>query len=317
MPLKQRLLLLLTPLVLIPFTILGAGLLYISEVQEVFSSFDETLLKIVISVFFLVIVGIALMVIRWTAHAISTPIQKAVSYVARIARGERGISIVVEDAQGEVADLIDNLKQLQADLVKYDLELQQKTEAESMFRVASQVAHDIRSPLSALQLAANLLQNQAASSEDRKNALNLLQLSSDRLQKIADGLLAKYKGVQSEAEMFSIHELLDVLVGEIQATPLGTGVKFEKRYWSSAIHMKGDYAIIQRAIYNIIKNGIEAMRMCTDDRNMTLILRTEKHKTTLDVQITDNGMGIDPAKISSILGACRFNHIFSQAPILS
>ncbi len=110
-----------------------------------------------------------------------------------------------------------------------------------------------------------------------QDALNLLQLSGQRLEGIADGLLARHKVGELGSQVFSIHEVLDELVGELQASPLGQGVEFKKSYHIAALYVTGDKTDMARAIGNVIKNALEAMQQNAADKPRQLLVTTTCH----------------------------------------
>ncbi len=169
-------------------------------------------------------------------------------------------------------------------------------------KLSSQVAHDIRSPLSSMRAALMLLREQFGSNKNAEELLNLLQLSSNRLDNIANGLLAKYMGESSVEQLFSIHEVLDELVGELQASPLGQGTEFKKHYHTAALYVTGDRTGMARAIGNIIKNALEAMQQVATDRPKQLGVTTAfDGSQNLIIRIQDTGPGIPADKIPLIL----------------
>lgn len=169
-------------------------------------------------------------------------------------------------------------------------------------KLSTQVAHDIRSPLSSMRAALMLLRDKFGDNKDAEDMLNLLQLSSNRLDNIANGLLSNHMGEAAAEQLFSIHEVLDELVGELRASPLGQGTEFKKQYYTAALYVTGDKTGMARAIGNIIKNALEAMQQTSMDRAKQLTVATAfDGNQHLTIRITDTGRGITPDKIPLIL----------------
>ncbi len=165
--------------------------------------------------------------------------------------------------------------------------------------VACQVAHDIRSPLSALVVAASHCD---AVPEDIRV---MIQTSVTRIKEIADVLLSqahrgKVESIQHQAACVPI----DALVGEIVA---------EKR---SIWRAQGKWALtesfglscrsmfvaqhaseLRRAISNILNNAAEAMPQGGEVR---LILEQENEMIVIDIM--DEGPGVPSHLIDKILG---------------
>lgn len=180
--------------------------------------------------------------------------------------------------------------------------LVQQEKDKVLSRQALQVAHDIRSPLSSLQTASILLRSSiSASDESLRDAIDLLQLSQKRLESIANNLLQKETKQSIVSEDFSIHEILDELVGEFKSSELGRGVDFKKIYWSSAVYIMGNRTNLQRALGNVIKNALEAMQSSAGERILQVATRLND-KNAVVVGIKDTGVGIEAGKLSRVLG---------------
>ncbi len=176
--------------------------------------------------------------------------------------------------------------------------------------MAGGVAHDIRSPLSSLNAVSVLLLPHLKNGKEAAEVMNLLQLSSKRLGDIANDLLQKYKGKgDSGVATFSIHEVLDELIGELHASPLGYGVQFRKQYHSIALYLSGDRIGVARALGNIMKNALEAMQGNREGKIKELVLGTELclnsssslQSDSVCIRIADTGPGIAPDKIPHVL----------------
>ncbi|OGQ04789.1 MAG: hypothetical protein A3F82_07950 [Deltaproteobacteria bacterium RIFCSPLOWO2_12_FULL_44_12] len=193
--------------------------------------------------------------------------------------------------------------QLSTALIQYERILQEKTKMEEEFgkqraltELARQVAHDIRSPLSSLQTALEYLGDLKVNERQFSDYMNLLQLSTKRLTGIADGLLGQSgkKGVVNVS--FSVHEILDELIGEFEGQMQFKGIKFVKQYHSEAAEISGDRVRFQRVFGNIIKNGMEAMNF-----QGQIFIFTESGKDCLIVSIKDTGPGMSPDKLEKVL----------------
>jgi len=189
--------------------------------------------------------------------------------------------------------LIANLK-LQEALLEEHKAKEEKYYA--LAQLATQVAHDIRSPLSSLQASIEYLGNITISDPRAPEILNLLELSAKRLSGIADGLLKKYKDDVSQNIIFSLHKVLDELVGEFKGQEKYRQVGFIKRYHSNSIEVYGESAKLQRAFGNIIKNAMEAMHFSGQ-----IAIETMPEKESAVISIKDNGPGMNKETLDKVL----------------
>ena len=292
----ERLILLFLPLTIIPLAILAFGFLYFIGQGSSDFIWRGNLAEFVV-LFFVVMMGIVcLWMIKRAARSLSKPLQASVGYLRRLAQGERTSSFRVEDADIEVQELVEGLDKLRVELSDYELKLKQKSADEAMGKIAAQVAHDLASPLSSMQASLEYFKDLKAVNSKTSDYVNLLELSSKRLKTISRELLDHHKGRSPKQILFSLHKLLDELVGEYQTQTEFKGVEFIKMYHERAIFLYGDRAKIQRAFGNLIKNAVEAM-----DKFGTLTVCTKIVEGTAVTEIQDTGPGMTPEILKQVL----------------
>lgn len=159
---------------------------------------------------------------------------------------------------------------------------------EKLMRVASQVAHDLRSPLSSLSVIVDHLRGSPSIDTDVQN---LLHLSYKRLHSITNDLLDKQRSGHNSKTVFSIHKVLDELIGELSSS-FGSRIHFQKEY-GEAIACMGDRNRLQRAFGNLLKNAAESVQ----DTGFIAVTTAIEHGKAI-VTFTDTGCGM----ASDILG---------------
>lgn len=169
-------------------------------------------------------------------------------------------------------------------------QLKLEAEKEKLAKVTSQVAHDLRSPLTSLQA---VLRHWKETTQTDSDYLNLLELSVKRIHSIANEVLDRHGPQKPAVKVFSIHRVLDELIGEYSSSR--SGIRFQKSY-DEAISCCGNRDRIQRAFSNIIKNAVEAMR---GEGEIAIRTSTEDHLGV--IAISDQGPGIDPEKLIQVL----------------
>lgn len=167
--------------------------------------------------------------------------------------------------------------------------------------IASQVAHDIRSPLSALNLMMSQLQ---AVSEDRRT---VIRSAVQRINDIANSLLLKAKSHSDLNAEVSVHQdmrvelmasLLDGLVSEkrIQYRDrFGIEILLDSSQGYGLFSLI-DQSEMKRVLSNLINNSVEAI----PDMGQIIVSLTEEENWNT-VKVRDTGVGI-PAEILKQLG---------------
>jgi signal transduction histidine kinase/FixJ family two-component response regulator len=186
---------------------------------------------------------------------------------------------------------------------EYNLELNSKI-SESLFLLSAQVAHDIRSPLAALDSSLNDISQ--LPEEKRiiiRNAIN-------RIRDIANNLLEKYRYNSNEKFDFDnnqtknlktclISTLIDQVITEKRLqykTKPEINIDFELTNNSYGLFSNIDPVEFKRIISNLVNNSVEAMPY--DKGNIKVILSSEDEYVI--VKVKDDGRGIPPEILSRL-----------------
>ncbi len=188
--------------------------------------------------------------------------------------------------------------------VRLQEDLAKAKEGERVAKISQQIAHDIRSPLAALSVLENEL-NQVP--EDTRL---LLRSAVQRIRDISNGLLtnkSSTSGSQTDdrhySDSFQLLAALDPILSEkrIQYRQ-HTNLSIELRAGEEAygLFTKLNATEFKRIISNLVDNAVEAL---VNNRGEVTIALSRNDKDAI-LEIIDNGHGIDP-KIKSSLGKVR------------
>lgn len=158
--------------------------------------------------------------------------------------------------------------------------------------LASQVAHDIRSPLSALNLA-------VASTQLPENHQLVIKEALRRINNIANGLLDR--GRSNTSEVKSINEILHSLVTE-KKMEHGEEIQFHLRTPQEALETPIDSSTLERCLSNLINNAVEAI-----DSKGQVTVSLKKAENSAVIEISDSGRGI-PETILGKIGKRGFSY---------
>ena len=279
-----------------------------SRQQEIEGQIDELNRRVLGSaLFFAAVVGF----IGWTiARSIANPVKRLTRATSRVARGE--FRPLVSDLQADrierrvAAQSADELVVLEADFNRMAVELDaQRRQLERTHRLeawtemARQVAHEIKNPLTPVQLSAEHLLRVHA---DRGSPLTPV------LQGCVESILKQVRILRQIASEFSSYASspvarraptdLAALVNEVTA-PYRPGL--EGRIALSADlpadlpRLQLDPVLMQRAITNIIENALHAM----PDAG-TLEIGIHRDAGQVRLVIRDTGVGLEPDVLARI-----------------
>lgn len=156
--------------------------------------------------------------------------------------------------------------------------------------LATQVAHDIRSPLSALNTLVSTSADLPAEKKD------LLQTISNRIHAIGNDLLSAHKRVVQDESLTQvmIAPLVDQITSEkrLRFQEHEIRVDIPEQYRGARAHLRQEEFL--RILSNLIDNSVEA-----DASSITVGLRS--YRDRVEVIVNDNGRGI-PEEILERLG---------------
>ncbi len=193
-----------------------------------------------------------------------------------------------------VLELIEIEQQLRARQGEQQLDM---TEANRL--MLRNLAHEIKNPLGGIRGAAQLLQAELPSAEQREYTRVIID-ESDRLQSLVDRLLAPHRQPRSVVS-FNIHEVFERVRAVIGAE-FPRGLTIVRDYDASIPDFEGDREQLIQVVLNLVRNAAEALgpRIAAGDAQITLRTRIARRLTVgrqfcrlaLDLHVIDNGPGI-------------------------
>jgi signal transduction histidine kinase len=158
------------------------------------------------------------------------------------------------------------------------------------------LAHEIRNPLSNINLAVEMLKSAIREDDNQKIYLDIIMRSSVRINELINDLL-KYQQVDEvQTERLSICQLLDEVVEMAKDRIMLKNIAVRKNYATRDCKMILNKQKMKIALTNIIINAIDAM----GTENGELRLATKLINNRYAIQIEDNGCGISKGDLKYI-----------------
>ncbi|MGZ5029596.1 MAG: ATP-binding protein [Methylobacter sp.] len=168
--------------------------------------------------------------------------------------------------------------------------------------VARRLAHEIKNPLTPIQLSAERLQHKLAD--------KLASTDADMLRRSTTTIVQQVEAMKEMVDDFSEYakpskkQTVDIdlprLVQEVLALYASrSGVKFKADYDTGLLMIKGDPVSIRQVLHNLIKNALEAI----DVKGLIEInlRRVQKNNTDfIEIALYDDGPGIKDEQIEQI-----------------
>ncbi len=225
------------------------------------------------------------------AERISDPVNRLTRATQRIARGDLDARIAATSSD-ELRRLVEAFNSMAADLQRQRGELERTNRLEAWAEMARQVAHEIKNPLTPIQLNAEHLRRVHA---DRGEPL------SPVLQDCVATILAQVKLLRQIASEFSsfassptakpaevdVGALLHEIVDPYRAG-LDGRIQLDVTIPSTLPAVFVDRTLIARSITNIVENALHAM-----PSSGTLGVSAREENGRVRIRVSDTGVGMD------------------------
>lgn len=196
--------------------------------------------------------------------------------------------------QRELSTRVEELGKANEELIK--MRSQEKLAATG--RIARTIAHEIRNPLTNINLAAEQLSSELSPDDENTGFLfDMINRNSSRINMLITDLLQSTKFTDLNIKKESINELLEEALAQAQDRIKLYNVNVIKKYSDSICEVALDKDKMRIAFLNIIINAIEAMENIQD---ATLELTTKMSNDKCIVEIVDNGIGMDEEFLSKM-----------------
>jgi two-component system nitrogen regulation sensor histidine kinase GlnL len=161
------------------------------------------------------------------------------------------------------------------------------------------LAHEVKNPLGGIRGAAQLLEAELESPEQREYT-GVIISEADRLQSLVDRLFAPHRAPRTVAQ-FNPHEVCE-RVRTVILAEFPRGLTIVRDYDASMPDCRGDKEQLIQALLNIVRNAAQVLGPQIAAQTAEIVLRTRvgrhvaiarRHvKLALDLHVIDNGPGI-------------------------
>lgn len=232
-----------------------------------------------------ILVGASLVLVRRWSGQISAPIEELVRWVRGIEAGQQPPASDSNSAPAgppELATLRAALRQMAA-AMETAREREVERERLQAFRdTARRVAHEMRGPLNAAQLALGRLRSIEGDAR-QATALAVIAEENERLRRMADEFALFGRLPEGPESAIEVGELVDsVLNGAVPADCPVT------RELAPDLRVHGRYEVLRRAVENVVRNAVEA----TDARG--IVVTATRVDGAIRLAIADHGAGVPP-----------------------
>jgi two-component system nitrogen regulation sensor histidine kinase NtrY len=235
---------------------------------------------------------LAAAVARSMARRISGPISDLTRATLRVAEGD--LDARVEAAsQDELRKLVEAFNKMARDLDRQRRDLERSNRLAAWAEMARQVAHEVKNPLTPIQLSAEHLRRVWYDrSEDFAATLETCTQTILKQVRILRGMVTEFSAfarppapeLQSEDPAAMVAQAV-----EPYASALPPQVELSLELEPGVPRVRADRRLLERGIVNLVENALQAVG---DKGRIRVLLRAEGARVVIEVR--DSGPGIDP-----------------------
>ena len=219
------------------------------------------------------------------AKVIMRPVDTLQKAAAKIASGDYTVSLPTR-GQDETAELARQFEKMALAVKAREVELTEQAERKQLF--IDSLAHEMRTPLTAVMGYARYLQSVDAGGEEREKALSYIAGEAKRLKSLDETLMNLTRMTHDGAELspVDIHSLIEKAAN--QARPL-----YEEKGVSLSVQAEdgafmGDESLLLLIAGNLLQNALTASRP-----GDTVLLSGSDNR----LSVADTGIGMTPEQL--------------------
>ena len=201
--------------------------------------------------------------------------------------------------EGEEAILVNMMDITRPKEMEHLLRIQDKMT--SLERVAAGIAHEIRNPLSGINIYLNTLEKiyeRAESLDKVKQILRQVKSASNKIESVIRRVMDFSKPGAPKFVLTDINKPIEEAIELSSVTFRKRGIKIEKALAEGLLLCQADARLIEQVVLNLITNAAEAMKEMDGDKRIKVTSSVEND--SIQVRVSDSGTGVSPEEEDKI-----------------
>ena len=258
------------------------------EVESALEDLDRTMR--LASVVFLVLAAV---VARSMARRISGPISDLTAATLRVAEGDLDTRVETT-SQDELRRLVEAFNKMARDLDRQRRDLEKSNRLAAWAEMTRQVAHEVKNPLTPIQLSAEHLRRVWHDrSEDFAATLETCTQTILRQVRILRGMVTEFSAfARPPAPELESHDLAPILAAVVEPyeSALPPAVELSLDITPGVPRVRADRRLLERGIVNLLENALQAVG---EKGWIRVGLRSDGGRRVV-IEVRDSGPGVNP-----------------------
>ena len=229
-----------------------------------------------------IIAGISIVIGMYVSYSISNPISKLIDVTKEIAKGNLKTRVATSGSD-EISQLGKDIDYMAQELSKQQENLVKSERLSTIGQLASRLAHDLRNPLSVIEISLENLRLAYGQTKETKSSFVRMEKAMNRITHQIETVL---DFVRIASPKLEDHSTIKILESAISMLKIPDTIKLNMPSEDRTISC--DEKQCEIVFYNLIQNSIQAMGNQSGEITIRII---EQEKDTL-VEFEDTGPGI-------------------------
>ncbi|MFC1670421.1 ATP-binding protein [Spirochaetota bacterium] len=180
-------------------------------------------------------------------------------------------------------------KRIQKELEETQMKLLQSEKMSSLGKLSAGVAHEINNPLGGIMIFANIMLEDLAEDDPRREDLKRIVSEASRCKNIVKGLLDFSRQTHGERIYVDVNKLIEQCMSILENQAIFHNIEIIKDFDKTMPPVKCDSPKLNQVFVNLILNAVDAL-----GNKGKFVIKTiyRKEKNMAQIEFTDSGIGI-------------------------